>query len=97
MLLKRGRARDAVAEFKRASELRPGMPETLLELGKATAATGDFASAEKLLRQVLERERASDVAESAHFQMAEVYRKLGRAADADRERRLFQEMRKSRQ
>jgi len=95
VLLNRGLIRDAVAELKRANDLQPKMPETLLELGKATAAIGEFALAEKLFQQVLELEQESQLAESAHFQLAQIYRKLGRQADADRETRRFQEMRKT--
>ncbi len=96
LLLNRGQVHDAVTELKRSNSLRPDMPETLLELGKATAAAGEFAAAEKLFLRVLQLEQASDLAESAHFQLAQVYRKLGRAEDADREMKLFQEMRKRR-
>jgi len=96
VLLNRGLVPGALAELQRADRLHPGMPETLLELGKATAAAGELALAEKLLQQVLEREQASRLAESAHYQLAQVYRKLGRAADADREMKRFQDMRKAR-
>ncbi|HEY2981903.1 MAG TPA: tetratricopeptide repeat protein [Anaerolineales bacterium] len=96
VLLNRGRVREAVGELKRANGLRPGMPETLLELGKATAAVGEFASAETLLQKVVEQEQASRLAESAHFQLAQIYRRLGRPADADREMKRFQELRKTR-
>ncbi len=97
VLLNRGLVPAALAELQRADRLQPGMPETLLELGKAAAAAGDLAQAEKLLRQVLDREQASRLAESAHYQLAQVYRKLGRAADAGREMKRFQDLRKARQ
>jgi len=70
--------------------------ETLLELGKATAASGETGTAEKLFRRVLDQEQTSTLAESAHFQLAQIYRKQGRVPDADREMKLFQEMRKNR-
>jgi hypothetical protein len=38
-------------------------------------------------------ERDSPLAESAHFQISQVYRKLGRPSDADRELKLFHELR----
>ena len=72
------------------------MPETLLELGKATAAAGEADTAEKLFRRVLDQEQTSTLAESAHFQLAQIYRKQGRVPDADREMKLFQEMRRNR-
>jgi len=95
VLLNRGQIRDALTELLRANDLQPKMPETLLELGKATAAGGGYASAEKLFRQVLELEQESQLAESAHFQLAQIYRRLGRHADADQEMKKFQEMRKT--
>jgi tetratricopeptide (TPR) repeat protein len=93
VLLNRGRVPEALAELRRADALQPGMPETLLELGKATAASGDAASAERLFKQVLEHEQTSSLAAAAHFQLAAIYRKTGRAADADREMRAFQKLR----
>jgi Flp pilus assembly protein TadD len=96
VLLNRGETGSAVAELRRANSLQPDMPETLLELGKATAAAGEVGSAEKLFRRVLDQEQSSSLAESAHFQLAQIYRKLGRLSDSDREMKLFQEIRKSR-
>ena len=54
------------------------------------------AVAEKLFRRVVELERDSSLAETAHFQLSLIYRKSGRIADADRETKLFQEIRKAR-
>jgi Flp pilus assembly protein TadD len=96
VLLNRGSIPDAVAELKRADALQPDSPETLLDLGKATAAAGDLASAEKLLRRVIEQAPGAVLVESAHYQLAQIYRKLARPADADLEMKLFQEMRKTR-
>lgn len=93
VLLNRGESRAALAELQRAHTLQPGMPETLLELGKATAAMGDLPAAEKFFQKVLAQEQESNLAESAHFQLSQIYRKLQRAADADRHMKRFQELR----
>ncbi len=93
VLANRGAVREAMAELQRANVLQPGVPETLLELGKAAAAAGDNSAAEKLFRQVLEQEEGSRLGEAAHFQLAGIYRKSGRQADADREMKRFQEIR----
>ena len=95
VLLNLGRITEALAELKRANALEPDVPETLLELAKASNAAGDPAGAEKLLLRVIEQEPASSLAESAHYQLAQVYRTLGRAAEAAREMKLFQQMRKT--
>ncbi len=91
--LNRGDISGAVKTLQRADSLLPGMPETLLELGKATALSGDLKAAEKALLQVLAQEGSSKLAESAHYQLAQVYRKLGRTEDADREAKRFEELR----
>ena len=83
--MNRGEMDAALSQLRRANELQPGMPETLLELGRATFASGDMTAAEKLFRQVLEHEDASSLAESAHFQLIQLYKKLGRMTDADLE------------
>jgi tetratricopeptide (TPR) repeat protein len=93
VLLNRGRQAEALAELKRSNALQPDMPETLVELGKASLLTGDVPGAESLFRRVLELEPASKLAEAAHYQLAQIYRKQGRQADADREMKLFQQLR----
>lgn len=95
-LLNLGRIPEAVAELQRSQTLQPDMPETLLELGKALAAAGDAAGAAKLLQRLLELEPASSLAETAHFQLARIYRKLGRPAEADRHLTIFQQLRAKR-
>ncbi|MCU1262222.1 MAG: hypothetical protein JWO80_5107 [Bryobacterales bacterium] len=94
--LNRGEVDAALTELRRANVLQPGMPETLLELGKATAASGDLTAAERLLRQVLEQEQDSSLAESAHFQLAQLYKRIGRVPDSETEMRRFQEIRRHR-
>jgi tetratricopeptide (TPR) repeat protein len=96
VLANRGEVRAALAELQRANTLQPDMPETLLELGKATLASGDDAASEKLFRRVVEQEQTSSLAESAHFQLAQLYRRQGRQPESDREMKLFQAIRKSR-
>lgn len=93
VLLNRGRVKEAVAELRRANSLQPDMPETQVELGKALAASGDLVGAEGLFLQVLKTEQTSLLAQTAHFQLAQIYRKLGREAEADRELKVFQKLR----
>ena len=93
VLLRRGQTTEALSHLKRADQLMPGMPETQLELGKALLASGDDAGAEAAFRKVLEVESTSQLAQAAHFQLAQIYRKQGRAADADRHLKLFQQLR----
>jgi protein O-GlcNAc transferase len=88
-----GRTAEAIAELRRADVLQPGIPETLIELGKALTASGDPSSAEPLLQRALSNTPPADLAASAHFQLAQIYRRLGRTADADREMKAFQQLR----
>ena len=82
------------AQRQATDQLQADMPETLLELGKAEAATGEHASAEKHFRRVLEHELASSLAAAAHFQLAQLYRESGRLSEADRELKDFQALRR---
>ena len=94
VLLNRGDVASALEELGRANALQPEVPETLLELGKAHLAAGNLPAAEKLFRQVLAREQTSGLAEAAHFQLSQLYRKQGRQAEAQRETEAFQKLRK---
>lgn len=85
VLANRGDAAKAVTELERANRLQPDMPETSLALGKALAATGNMTGAENALRKVVKLERASALAEAAHLQLSQLYRRMGRVADAERE------------
>lgn len=93
-LLNMGRGGEALAELRRADRLLPEMPETLLELGKAESAGGETAAAEKHLLRVVELEPESRWAGTAHFQLAQLYRKSGRRAEAEGELKRFQDLRK---
>lgn len=96
VLLQRGDTKAALLELERSNRLKPDMPETLIELGRATAAAGNLAAAEALFRRLLEQEKESSLAESAHFQLAQIYRTLKRSSDADREMKRFHEIRTNR-
>ena len=92
-LLNRGDAAGALRELRRANELAADMPETLIELGKAEVANSNLPQAEKALQRVIELEPESALAETAHFQLSQIYRRTNRAADADRETKRFRELR----
>src|SRR4030095_2936441 len=60
VLMNRGETRAAIAELRRADALQPDMPETLLELGKATAASGETGAAGKLFRRGPQQGQSTD-------------------------------------
>jgi tetratricopeptide (TPR) repeat protein len=91
--LEEGKVREAVRELQRADQLRPSMPETLYSLGKALASSGDASGAERAWKNLLTIEKQGDLAAQAHFGLAGLYRKQGKAAEAARESQEFQRLR----
>lgn len=91
-LLQQGRIPEARAELGRADKLQPEMPETLYSLGKAASLSGDNAAAEKAWLKVVEIEKESDLAAQAHYALAGLYRKQGKAEDAEREMAKFNQL-----
>jgi tetratricopeptide (TPR) repeat protein len=91
-LLEQGKGHESLAELRRADQLRPEMPETLYSLGKAALLDGDAVSAEKAWTKVSEIEGQSSLAAQAHFQLANLYRKQGNTAKAQREMLEYQKL-----
>lgn len=96
VLLNQGNNAAALTELRRANQLQPDMPETLLDLGKAELAAGSLAAAQQSFEKLLAIESQSLLAENAHLQLANVYRRMNRPADADRHTKLFRELRQRR-
>ena len=94
-LLQQGKVREARQELERANRLLPDMPETLYSLGKAASLEGDSKSAETSWNKVIAAEKTGPLAAQAHFGLAGIYRKQGKAADADREMQEFQQLQNS--
>jgi len=92
--LETGKTHEAVRELQRADQLRPGMPETLYALGKALAANGDPSGAERAWKSLLTVEKQGELAAQAHFGLAGLYRKQGKAVEAARESQEFQRLRR---
>jgi tetratricopeptide (TPR) repeat protein len=91
-LLQEGNAHQAIAELKRANELKPDMPETLYSLGKAASLDGDAATAEKSWMKVIEIEKDTALAAQSHFGLAALYRKQGKAQQAQQQLAEFQRL-----
>lgn len=97
VLFTRGDLAGGLRELERADVLKPGMPETLLELGRARAANGATQAAENALLQVVNAESEGRLAESAHFQLSQLYRKMNRTAEAEKHLARFRELKKKQQ
>ncbi len=95
-LLNLGRTAEAVDQLTRANTLQPGMPETLLALGKALHSAGEVEAARSRLEELVSIEATGPLAEQAYYLLAQIYRKLGRGEDANKALKQFQELRKSR-
>src|SRR6202166_4048094 len=91
-LLQQGRAHDALPELKKSNELKPEMPETLYSLGKAAALAGDISTGEQAWLRVIELEKNTSLAAQAHFGLAGLYRKQGKATQAQHEMQEFQKL-----
>ncbi|MBV9762126.1 MAG: tetratricopeptide repeat protein [Acidobacteriaceae bacterium] len=93
-LLQEGKVREAREELIRADRLKPDMPEILYSLGKAASLEGDAATAEKTWLHLLQIEKGTSLAAQAHFGLAAIYRKQGRADQAKSEMEEFQRLQK---
>jgi tetratricopeptide (TPR) repeat protein len=91
-LLQQGKVSEALRELKRANDLKPEMPETLYSLGKAASLAGDSATAEETWLKVIEIEKSTALAAQAHFGLASLYRKQGKAAQSLHEMQEFQKL-----
>jgi Tfp pilus assembly protein PilF len=86
----RGRTDQAEAHYRRALALNPDQVEALLGLGGILRERGEYEKAADLFA----RASLSDpLDESIHFRLSQIDRQLGRKTDADREMKLFKEIR----
>lgn len=92
-LLHEGKTREAQSALERSNKLQPQMPETLYSLGKAESLEGNTSAAEKAWLELLSIEKEGEIPARTHFALAGLYRKQGRAADADHEMTEFQRLR----
>lgn len=84
-LLQQGHPQEALDALAHADQIAPDMPATLLGVGKAAFQAGDTTRAEQSLTKLLDKQKDGDLAAQAHSELADIYRKTGRTADADRE------------
>ena len=94
-LLQQAKLREARTELERADRLKPDMPETLYSLGKAASLDGDAALAERAWLHLIEIEKQTPLAAQAHFGLAALYRKQGKAAKAQSEMEEFRKLQKT--
>jgi tetratricopeptide (TPR) repeat protein len=91
-LLQNGHPEEARKQLALSNQLQPDMPQTLYALGKAYAMHGDNAQATEALNRIITLEPSGTLAAQAHFTLAGIYRKQGKAGDAQREMEQFQKL-----
>jgi tetratricopeptide (TPR) repeat protein len=87
-----GKFHEAHASLAQSDKIKQDMPETLYLLGKAASLDGDDALAIKSWLGLLKIENNTELAGQTHFALAGIYRKQGKAADADHEMELFRQI-----
>jgi tetratricopeptide (TPR) repeat protein len=92
VLLKKGRGKEALLQLQQSDKLKPGMLETLLDLGKAYSSENQLAQAENTFRRIIAIEDRDELAAAAHLQLSQICRKLGKAAEAEQHLQRFREL-----
>jgi len=78
-------AKDEREELQRDMEaVVPGTPEEAIARGKLAFSQGNLAEAEKLFIDFLRTHWNSNLADNAHYNLAVIYRKLGRKQEAQK-------------
>ncbi len=95
LLLKRGQAHDALPLLQQSDKLKPDMLDVLLDLGKAYLVENQVADAEKSFQRILAINDSGELASAAHLQLSQIYRKLGKNEEAERQTQRFRELTKS--
>ena len=91
VLLQRGKMQEAASELQRSDALKPDMPETLYDLGKATIS-GDPGAAERAFTHVIELEKQSPLAGQAYLALAAIHRKQGKTELAAKETEQYRQI-----
>jgi len=89
--LKRGESDQARQYAEKAVGTSPGDFATHITLGRVMLGTDDAVGAAKELELAI---RLAPAVPEAHFMLASAYSRLGRKADADKEREEFQRLKK---
>jgi tetratricopeptide (TPR) repeat protein len=88
----RSKPKEALGHYQKALLLRPGYVDAQIAAGKSLARLGDADGALKYLSEAV---AADPQSEATHYQLSQIYRKLGRTQDAERESATFQKLRES--
>ena len=85
-----GRPAEGITLLRQAVQVHAQPGPTAFYLGYGLAQTGENAEAARWLETALASDASSFIQESALFQLARVYQRLGRKQDAERAERIGQ-------
>jgi tetratricopeptide (TPR) repeat protein len=88
----RSKPEEALAHYSRALDFDPTFVDAHIAAGKMLTLLGQPGEALAALRKAVGLDSRNEV---AHYRLAQVYRKLGRIQDADREETAFRKLRDS--
>ena len=88
----RSKPEEALEYYQKALLLRPAYVDAQIAAAKALVRLGDPQSALKRLTDAVADDPRN---EAAHYQLSQIYRKLGRTQDAERESETFRKLRES--
>lgn len=80
---------EAAPHFERAAQLRPDFPEALIAVAKLRTSAQRYAEAVALLEHAVQLQPRG---EAAHYNLMLAYRNAGRAADAQREKAVIDQL-----
>jgi len=85
LLTSAGRRTEAVSHFQQAVDANPGFGSGYLYLAKARLDVDDLAGAEAAALKGMTLKPDADIAPLGHYVLADIYSRLGRTKDAERE------------
>jgi choline-sulfatase len=85
LLQERGQNAEALAYFRKTVQMQPEFGTAQLYLAKALLDAGDLKEAETWARSGLSHKPDHRLAPLGHYVLSDVYNRLGRTSDADRE------------
>jgi tetratricopeptide (TPR) repeat protein len=97
MRVERGQPERGLPLLAAAVRQNPELIDAYYYLGKAQGLVGQTEAAVANLRRVVEGEASAPIKESAHYQLSRLYRKLGRAAEAEAALAAFRRLREERE
>ena len=95
LLAQNGRDAEALAKFRETTTANPTFAPGHLYLAKALLDANDLSGAEQSARRGLDANPERDIAPLGHYVLADIYNRLGRAGEANRQLMLARQFERS--